>query len=85
MMGIVGNTVGRRDEVGDAPSCVGALAGDLGWGLGVVLRAYAMAAHTAVATFPAVRGATRSYPPRLRALLAASSLSRSTSGSIERS
>jgi DNA-binding MarR family transcriptional regulator len=58
MMGIVGNTVGRRDEVGDAPSCVGALAGDLGWGLGVVLRAYAMAAHTAVADLP---GGPRGY------------------------
>jgi len=57
-MAIVGNTVGRRDEVEDAPSCVGALAGDLGWGLGVVLRAYAMAAHTAVADLP---GGPRGY------------------------
>jgi DNA-binding MarR family transcriptional regulator len=47
-----------RDEVGEAPSCVGALAGDLGWGLGVVLRAYAMAAHTAVADLP---GGPRGY------------------------
>ncbi|HXC78403.1 MAG TPA: MarR family winged helix-turn-helix transcriptional regulator [Candidatus Acidoferrum sp.] len=54
----MGNTVGRRDELGDAPSCVGALAGDLGWGLGVVLRAYAMAAHTAVADLP---GGPRGY------------------------
>jgi DNA-binding MarR family transcriptional regulator len=58
MMGIVDNTVGRGDEVGDAPSCVGALAGDLGWGLGVVLRAYAMAAHSAVADLP---GGPRGY------------------------
>ena len=58
MMGIVANTGGRRDELGDAPSCVGALAGDLGWGLGVVLRAYAMAAHTAVADLP---GGPRGY------------------------
>jgi DNA-binding MarR family transcriptional regulator len=47
-----------RDEVGEAPSCVGALAGDLGWGLGVVLRAYATAAHTAVADLP---GGPRGY------------------------
>jgi len=47
-----------REEVGDAPSCVGALAGDLGWGLGVVLRAYATAAHTAVADLP---GGPRGY------------------------
>jgi DNA-binding MarR family transcriptional regulator len=58
MMGIVDNTVGRRDDIGDAPSCVGALAGDLGWGLGVVLRAYATAAHSAVADLP---GGPRGY------------------------
>jgi DNA-binding MarR family transcriptional regulator len=51
-------TAGRRDEVGGAPSCVGALAGDLGWGLGVVLRAYATAAHAAVADLP---GGPRGY------------------------
>jgi DNA-binding MarR family transcriptional regulator len=34
------------------------LAGDLGWGLGVVLRAYAKAAHTAVADLP---GGPRGY------------------------
>ncbi len=49
---------GRRDDFGSAPSCVGALAGDLGWGLGVVLRAYATAAHTAVADLP---GGPRGY------------------------
>jgi DNA-binding MarR family transcriptional regulator len=48
----------RRDGVGDAPSRVGALAGDLGWGLGVVLRAYAKAAHAAVADLP---GGPRGY------------------------
>ena len=48
----------HRDEVGDFPSCAGALAGDLGWGLGVVLRAYATAAHTAVADLP---GGPRGY------------------------
>jgi DNA-binding MarR family transcriptional regulator len=46
------------DEVGGAPSCVGALAGDLGWGLGVVLRAYATAARNAVADLP---GGPRGY------------------------
>jgi DNA-binding MarR family transcriptional regulator len=49
---------GRRDEIGNAPSCIGALAGDLGWGLGVVLRAYAAAAHAAVADLP---GGPRGY------------------------
>jgi DNA-binding MarR family transcriptional regulator len=49
---------GRGDEGGAAPSCVGALAGDLGWGLGVVLRAYASAAHNAVADLP---GGPRGY------------------------
>jgi DNA-binding MarR family transcriptional regulator len=43
---------GHRDEVGDAPSCGGALADDLGWGLGTVFRAYARAARTAVADIP---------------------------------
>jgi DNA-binding MarR family transcriptional regulator len=51
-------TPGHRDDIGGAPSCVGALAGDLGWGLGVVLRAYATAAHAAVADLP---GGPRGY------------------------
>jgi DNA-binding MarR family transcriptional regulator len=54
----VDETLDRHDEIGGAPSCVGALAGDLGWGLGVVLRAYATAAHTAVADLP---GGPRGY------------------------
>jgi DNA-binding MarR family transcriptional regulator len=49
---------GRRDEVRDAPSCGAALADDLGWGLGMILRAYATAAHTAVADLP---GGPRGY------------------------
>jgi DNA-binding MarR family transcriptional regulator len=49
---------GHRDEVGDAPSCDAALANDLGWGLGMVLRAYARAARTAVAEVP---GGPRGY------------------------
>lgn len=48
----------RPDDVGGPPSCVGALAGDLGWGLGVVLRAYAKAARDAVADLP---GGPRGY------------------------
>src|ERR1700732_3783171 len=56
--GLVDGTLGHSDEVGDAPSCVGALAGDLGWGLGVILRAYATAAHAAVADLP---GGPRGY------------------------
>jgi DNA-binding MarR family transcriptional regulator len=54
----VDKTLGHRDELGGAPGCVGALAGDLGWGLGVVLRAYAVAAHSAVADLP---GGPRGY------------------------
>ena len=55
---MVDDISGHRDEVGDAPSCAGALAGDLGWGLGVVLRACAKAAFTAVADLP---GGARGY------------------------
>src|ERR1700716_2965960 len=51
-------TPGRLDNVGCAPSSVGALAGGLGWGLGVVLRAYATAAPAAV---PALPGGPRGY------------------------
>lgn len=50
--------LGQRDAVGGPPSCVGALAGDLGWGLGMVLRAYATAAHAAVVDLP---GGPRGY------------------------
>src|ERR1700720_1283354 len=56
--GLVDGTLGHSDEGGDAPSCDAPLAGDLGWGLGVVLRAYATAAHTAVAYLP---GGPRGY------------------------
>ena len=55
---MVDETPGSRDEIGNAPSCVGALAGDLGWGLGVVLRAYATAVRTVVADLP---GGPRGY------------------------
>jgi DNA-binding MarR family transcriptional regulator len=56
--GVVDEPLGHRDEGADALSCAGALAGDLGWGLGVVLRAYATAAQTAVADLP---GGPRGY------------------------
>jgi DNA-binding MarR family transcriptional regulator len=48
----------ERHDGEDASSCDAALADDLGWGLGVVLRAYARAAHTAVAELP---GGPRGY------------------------
>ena len=54
----VDDSARRPDDLGGAPSCVGALAGDLGWGLGVVLRAYAKAARAAVADLP---GGPRGY------------------------
>jgi len=54
----VDDSARRPDDVGGPPSCVGALAGDLGWGLGVVLRAYAKAARDAVADLP---GGPRGY------------------------
>jgi DNA-binding MarR family transcriptional regulator len=54
----VDDTPGRRDEVREAPSCDAALADDLGWGLGMILRAYATAAHRAVADLP---GGPRGY------------------------
>jgi DNA-binding MarR family transcriptional regulator len=54
----VDDSARRPDDLGGAPSCVGALAGDLGWGLGVVLRAYAKAARDAVADLP---GGPRGY------------------------
>jgi DNA-binding MarR family transcriptional regulator len=56
--GVVDEIPDERDDAEDAPSCGAALADDLGWGLGVVLRAYARAAHTAVADLP---GGPRGY------------------------
>ena len=46
------------DPVVTAGGCNDALADDLGWGLGVVFRAYVMAAHNAVAELP---GGPRGY------------------------
>ncbi len=42
----------------EGPACADALADDLGWGLGVVFRAYVTAAHAAVAELP---GGPRGY------------------------
>ena len=56
--GVVDDVAGRRDQVGDAPGCEDALADDLGWGLGMIFRAYVKAAHAAVADLP---GGPRGY------------------------
>ncbi len=56
--GVVDNIAGHRDEVGDVPGCADALADDLGWGLGMIFRAYVKAAHAAVADLP---GGPRGY------------------------
>jgi DNA-binding MarR family transcriptional regulator len=49
---------GGCDDVGDASGCGDALADDLGWGLGMIFRAYVKAAHAAVADLP---GGPRGY------------------------
>ncbi|HEV3282096.1 MAG TPA: MarR family winged helix-turn-helix transcriptional regulator [Acidimicrobiales bacterium] len=49
---------GHGEDVGDHPSCDNALADDLGWGLGMIFRAYVKAAHAAVADLP---GGPRGY------------------------
>ena len=52
-------TVGGSDAHGiEAAGCEDALADDLGWGLGMVFRAYVAAAHAAVADLP---GGPRGY------------------------
>jgi DNA-binding MarR family transcriptional regulator len=54
MSSITGGAVESRQAAG----CDGALVDDLGWGLGMVFRAYASAAQAAVAEFP---GGPRGY------------------------
>jgi DNA-binding MarR family transcriptional regulator len=54
----VNDTPGHKDELGSAPGCADALADDLGWGLGMIFRAYVKAAHDAVADLP---GGPRGY------------------------
>src|SRR3984957_13780018 len=56
--GVVDDTPGHRDEAGDGTGCDDALVDDLGWGLGMVFRAYVKAAHAAVADLP---GGPRGY------------------------
>jgi DNA-binding MarR family transcriptional regulator len=55
---VVDDIAGRRDEVGAVSGCEDALADDLGWGLGMIFRAYVKAAHAAVADLP---GGPRGY------------------------
>ena len=49
---------GHRDGVEDASPCEDALVNDLGWGLGMIFRAYVKAAHAALADLP---GGPRGY------------------------
>jgi len=53
----VGDATGHQSAV-EAGSCAGALAEDLGWGLGTVFRAYVTATHAALADLP---GGPRGY------------------------
>ena len=56
--GVVDNIAGHHGGGEDAPACADTLADDLGWGLGMILRAYVKAAHAAVADLP---GGPRGY------------------------
>src|SRR5580693_5285322 len=56
--GQMDDVAGQPREVGDSAGCEDALADDLGWGLGMVFRAYVKAAHAAVADLP---GGPRGY------------------------
>jgi DNA-binding MarR family transcriptional regulator len=56
--GVVDDVAGHRDEGGGVAGCDDALADDLGWGLGMIFRAYVKAAHAAVADLP---GGPRGY------------------------
>lgn len=76
---MVDDIAGHGDEVGDTSSCEDALADDLGWGLGMIFRAYVKAAHAAVADLPGGPRVIRSSQPPLRAPLVASSPWPSTS------
>jgi DNA-binding MarR family transcriptional regulator len=54
----VGDLAGHGEDGGDVRGCENALAGDLGWGLGMIFRAYVKAANAAVADLP---GGPRGY------------------------
>jgi DNA-binding MarR family transcriptional regulator len=56
--GGVDDIAGHHEGDGDACCGEDALAGDLGWGLGMIFRAYVKAAHAAVADLP---GGPRGY------------------------
>jgi DNA-binding MarR family transcriptional regulator len=58
MIGVVEDFPSHSDEAGDRSGCDDALADDLGWGLGMIFRAYVKAAHAAVADLP---GGPRGY------------------------
>jgi DNA-binding MarR family transcriptional regulator len=58
MIELMRNVAGHDDQAVEAQGCKGALAADLGWGLGMVFRAYVTAAHSAVADLP---GGPRGY------------------------
>jgi DNA-binding MarR family transcriptional regulator len=55
---VVDNLADHEDGRVEAGSCEDALAEDLGWGLGMLFRAYVTAAHAAVADLP---GGPRGY------------------------
>jgi DNA-binding MarR family transcriptional regulator len=56
--GVVDDIAGHDPGVGDSTGCQDTLADDLGWGLGMIFRAYVKAAHAAVADLP---GGPRGY------------------------
>jgi DNA-binding MarR family transcriptional regulator len=56
--GVMDVPAGSRDDAADPSGCEDALADDLGWGLGMIFRAYVKAAHAAVADLP---GGPRGY------------------------
>jgi DNA-binding MarR family transcriptional regulator len=56
--GLVDDIAGHHDEAENAPGCADTLADDLGWGLGMIFRAYVRAAHAALADLP---GGPRGY------------------------
>ena len=56
--GSMDDIAGQRDAAAGVPDSADGLAGDLGWGLGTIFRAYVKAAHGAVADLP---GGPRGY------------------------
>jgi DNA-binding MarR family transcriptional regulator len=58
MLEVMRKVAGHDDHPMEVRSCKDALSDDLGWGLGMVFRAYVTAAHAAVADLP---GGPRGY------------------------